>query len=537
MKKTRVRAEPKKKPKHPRRQEQEELALALAVLEEKAARAPLCHYRPHTKQLAFHDSAKRFRRRAVFAPNRWGKTVAGCHEALAHAYGYRYWEIPDLTVDPETQDLPRRDQVHPKYWIHRLDQVPLRIPNVGLVVSGLARERGIGQVIWPEFRKWLPPALFASGKIEVRSSQDGPKWCVLPNGSRIHFGSGSQSPDQFEAFHIDWAWVDEPINERIYNGIWRGLTDYYGPIWFTLTPLGAECLWMADWVRDAQCWTNPPTRQHDNPYLSEAARKEFAKDGRFTKRERRARLFGEFEFLGGKVFEAFDPQVHAIQAFPIPAHWPQGLTVDPHHRRPAFCLWWALDPHSEPNWIYHFFREWPLGDFFEQQDGALTPPEYAALFRGIEAARPVDYRICDPRFGKSEVVYHGKSESSWAEMMHDCGLDFDTDIEEIGRIETGHVKIQRMLHWDRNFPLSPTNTPRIFVHDTCPNLLTAFERYAFEDIRDPDKGYTEKVSERYKDPIDAVRYTVLWQVPYTGVQVKNLGMFSDDDLEQENSAY
>ena len=519
------------------REEKEKLLRALQELERRKRAAPLLFYKPHPKQNEFHEAGKTHRRRIVLSGNRWGKSHAGSREALAHVYGYRYWEVPGISLTPDG-DLPSRSNIPTEYWIFRHDKVPIRVPNHGMVVTGLSTLRGIGQVIWPKIKEAVPQALLRSREIKPYMQSSGvPERIEFPNGSVIHTGSKQQDRSQFEGFDIDWAWVDEPVPRWLYNGLWRGLSDNCGPIWFTMTPLGSDSLWMIDWLKDPEVWSYSGP-QRDNTYLSSRTFDDFESDGKFSKRERAARLYGEFEFLGDRVFENLDPDVHFIEPFPIPPHWLRGQTVDPHHKKAAFVLWWACDPETEPEWVYHFYREWPTEDYFNMEGGAMSCTDYAALFRSIEVAHPAQVSICDPRFGKAEWAHLGAGVATvWVSEMGAAGLHYDANVHGVGRLEIGHTKITELLRYDKNFPVGPTNTPRIFVHRSCKNLMKAFQYYGYLQQKESERGVVEKVSEEYKDPIDCVRYTVLYRIPMMNVSGWVGEQFSDDELRRENEGY
>ena len=89
-----------------------------------------------------------------------------------------------------------------------------------------------------------------------------------------------------------------------------------------------------------------------------------------------------------------------------------------------------------------------------------------------------------------------------------------------------------MLRFNQNFPISPTNTPRIVIHDCCTNLIDACENYGILPQRDPTKGEPEKRSEEYKDFIDAMRYGVLYPPPPFGTGA--LDLYTDEDWRREN---
>jgi len=504
---------------------------AISELERRHRAAPLLYYQPHGKQRTFHDMARCVRRRLFLGGNRSGKTTGGRHEAVAHAYGYRYWEVPDLKLGPDG-DLPPRDQIPTVHWIRRHDGIPVRVPNVGAVISGLPRQKGIGQNIWPALESMLPERTRSRLRV-IRSAGGVPEFCDLPNGSRIIFLSEEMDDMVFEGWSADWAWVDEPIRQSIYSALWARLFDYQGSIWFTLTPLAAKCAWMYQsmYLERPKDVGVVEVSMADNPVNTAAMIADFEKNGEYSDQEKRARLYGTFEFLGNRVLSRFDPQVHICKAFLPPQTWIHGLAVDPHHKRPAFMLWFAYNPHSK---TYHFYREWPTENFFKMKEGGLTPVEYATLIRNAEGAIKVHARICDPRFGKAEHQRHGFHETSWVDLMRQQGLYFDANVPNVGTIDYGHQQIDALMRYDKNFPIGPTNHPRIYVHEGLANLQTALMNYAFIDAKDTKSPY-QTVSEEFKDPADCLRYAILYPLPPTDDQYAGLQRYSEDDLADANS--
>jgi hypothetical protein len=394
--------------------------------------------------------------------------------------------------------------------------------------------RGIGQNVWPKLWEALPEAYRTKKSVfkVMRGAQSVPEWCQFPNGSKIIFGSEEQDDAAFEGFVADWWWCDEPVRQAIYSAMQARLIANMGSQWFTLTPLGARSAWMIPF------YLEPPDNtfvldvdQSDNPAMTEDKRKAFRESLRCPEREMAARLHGTFEVLGDRVFEEYDPSVHVIDEFMPPRDWVHGLTVDPHHKRPAYMVWWAYDANSR---TYYFYREWPTDDFFAARSGGLQPQEYAALIRNIEGRTKVHCRVCDPRFGKAQHQRHGFSETSWVRLMAEFGLIFDARVPNTGSIEYGHQVMESALHYNKDFELGPTNAPRLYITRNCRNLDRAMRNYGFLDVKDPIKGLFRKVSEEFKDPIDAVRYTLLYGIPPTVDQMKSMQHVTEDMLNDFN---
>lgn len=507
----------------------------LALLEETERRrreAPLLFYRPASpKHERLHDSPHR--RKVMNGGNKCGKTYWTVAHALAHAVGYFFWKVPGLRLDPTTGFLPPRETVDPKYWVLNGVGAPLKMPNTGVLVTGLQRQQGIGEIIWPVFEELLPPSTRSHPDFQVTKVQGVPIKVRLPGcGSTISFLSAEQDEISFEGTLLQWAGIDEPVKPFVYNGLWRGLAIDSGPVWFTLTPLTARCTWIYNSIvkpRHADV-LSITVHQEDNPYFSAEARRSFASNTSWTEAEKKARLYGEWEALGSKIIHNWRSDVHVVPARPLPRDWLHGMCVDPHHVRPAAVAWFKISPWG----VYHFYREWPNEEFVNLTSGGKTPTEYANLFRAIEGAEPARFRIADPRFGKAEGQYHGHMMTTWAEQMADAGMPFDTRVPGIGRVEIGEQKIIEMLRYNPSCPIGPTNTPKILVHDCCPNIIAAMENYGIVAERDPTKGHPEKPSQEFKDFIDVVRYAVLYGLPTTELSDIESPNYLDDALSQEN---
>lgn len=118
--------------------------------------------------------------------------------------------------------------------------------------------------------------------------------------------------------------------------------------------------------------------------------------------------------------------------------------------------------------------------------------------------------------------------------MAEYGLYFDAEIPNTGKIDYGITVVQDLLRFDRNFPVGPTNRPRLLVHDCCPNVINGLMNFGFIDVRDPVKGLYRKVSEEYKDACDVVRYTALYNMPLTDAEVLKVQRVKEKELGDWN---
>lgn len=463
---------------------------------------------PTSKQRLFLESEARIV--ILLGGNQIGKTTVGWANALAHTYGYRFWEVDDLALhfNGRTHDLPSRDRVPAKYWVRNAKGDPLRVPNCGFIVTGLAARRGIGDVLYEKFQELWPK----TAKIDKYYMMGGvPSSFTFPNGSKIVFGSGEQTELNTEGITLNWAWIDEPVPQRIYSGLWRGLLRNFGRIFFTLTPLGARAAWIHnDLISKRSSETSVETIQAgmaDNPYLDPDAIREFEKDPSFSESERQARVFGKFEHLSSRVWPCFhDGAPYVIEPFAIPRDWPRLLVVDPHSARPWAMAWAAISPSG----VLYFYREHPEEEYTKLTTSVMTIQDYALLIRRLEGKEDVKWRVIDPNYGIQRRLHLGFIQRSIQEEIGEYGLAFDERVDD--SLERGLAVVGDMLKYDESRDLSPDNMPKILIFNTCRNLIAALNNFAYVDSKSPDRR-SERMSEEFKDFADVVRYAAVYERP------------------------
>jgi hypothetical protein len=505
-------------------------------LERRKTRCPLGHFKPHGGQAATWEDFKAHECRIVIinAGNRWGKSEWNAATILCYLYGYWIHEVPHLELTAEG-DYPPRSSIPPQYWIRRPDGVPIRNPSTVLLVTGLPLAKGIAQIIFPKLETLLPPAVKTHRDYRVaRGALSVPMHMKLPNGSVVFFGSVEQAPMSFEGTNYDAVGFDEPPSRPVYQAVWRGCTDFYAKIWFSMTPLGPNAQWIYTELIQDENRDDIRCRQgsiHDNPYIPDAAKQEFLEGGSFNEEERRAREFGEWSFISSVAFPQWTPNVHIVPTRPIDEGKIRIHGCDPHHRRPYAMMWTAWGPDGD----CEVYNESPLGvEHHRMRSGPQTIEEYAASIRVLEGRLPADYRVLDPRFGKAEFAMKGSPQTSVQDDFARLGLYFDFPREGISREETGILVIREMLQWDKTYPISPTNQPRLYVQEHCINTIAALARSQFKSNADPDV-LPEALREAYKDFRDTLRYIVLADKPverFSGTQAH--GYLSEADLLEAN---
>jgi hypothetical protein len=512
------------------RSEQEQLYHQLAEQERRRHENPLRYLKPHPKQRQFLDDPAR--RRFFVGGNRSGKTTCGWMEAIAHAYGYKFWEVDNLELIGDGRgghDLPPRENIPIKHWIRNARGQVLDVPNTGFILTGLSARRGLGETIYAKFLEIWPE----SCKVHPYFMMGGvPASIQFTNGSRALCGSGEQQELSTEGVEISWAWVDEPIPQRIYGGLWRGLLRHGGRIWFTFTPMGAKAAWIthnfiiphkAGLIKDVSVLT---IFMSENPHLDPKNIEDFKNDPTFTEAERQARLYGKPEHLTSRVWSSFvHGKPYVVSPREPPGDWDRIMVVDPHTARPWAIIWAALDPLGN----YVIYREWPEEDYSKLKSSEMTYREYAALIRHLEGKERIKWRVIDPNYGIQRRRNMGFVERSIKEEMGDYGIVFDERVDD--NLERGIGAVADLLYVDPKRALSPDNCPGIIVEDHCLNTINSLLNFAYIESHNPLRK-SEKVSEEWKDFADCVRYMAVYDRPDLGSSYSYLpggSFYSEED--------
>jgi len=442
--------------------EDEQLNL-LAILEQEVAYLKsqrLSLYEPHEKQDRFHKSTALIR--AIFGGNRSGKTTAGGMEFLFHM----------------TKQYPA--------WYP--EENKLYGPIKGRIIAK-DLQKGVGEVIIPFLDEWLDPSLIEK---KVKNPIGIPTKFIFKDGSQFDILTHEMSTEQFEGWRGHMAWFDEPPPRDKYIATLRGLVDYRGRAWLTLTPLTQP--WIYDEIYTVGTVGDSDTfivvaDITDNPYLNSQAIEEFA--ARLTEEEREARLHGRFLHLTGLVYKEFSPDIHiaSSSSFRMEPHWTKYFAIDPHERTPTACLWLAVDPSEN---IYVYDELW-LGD--------MTIEQIALAILAQEGGTAPQIRLIDPHNDKDNVAAGGFNIRK--ELMKYGVFCQRANSDPF----LGKSRIREALR-PQYSPVHQRMTSLFKVSRDCPQTIYEFQHYIYDEHRRNKEEYDpkEKVKKKNDHFMDCLRY-------------------------------
>lgn len=416
----------------------------------------LLTFDPMAKQLLFHQSTASCR--AIFGGNRSGKTTSGGMEFLYHmTRQYPEWY-------PESQR-----------WHGAIK---------GRII---ARDymKGVGEIITPFLDIWLDSSLIAR---RVKNHMGIPVKYFLKNGSVFDILTHEQDVEQFEGWMGHIAWFDEPPPRDKYIATLRGLVDFSGRHWLTLTPLTQP--WIYDDIytkADGKSIFVVTMDIRENTHLAEEDIRQFEKT--LTEEEKEARIHGKFLHLTGLVYKDFDPDMHVIDPPDVKKDWTRYFAIDPHDRKATACLWLAVDP---------------KGNMYVYDELSLKDMDLAMMAEAIHAQEGElipQIRLIDPHMDKDNAIAGGFNVRKEL-MKHGIFTERANSDPVLGK-----ARIRQALkpQWSA---LLKRNVPTLFVSRYCRNTIYEFQHYIWDDYRrnKDEHDPKEQVKKKNDDMMDALRY-------------------------------
>lgn len=399
--------------------------------------------------------------------------------------------------------------------------------------------REIQESIKESSHRLLKEQIEALGLSHIYDVQERVIRCTV-TGSEFIFEGLFRNVNRIKSLEgVTICWVEEA--EKVSEDSWQLLTPTIrapgSEIWVTFNPQFEDDATYKRFVAD------PPddavvveVNYYDNPWFPDVLRKEMEQDKRRDPVLYAQKWLGKPKGAGRRVWGAFDRSVHVRD---IPASDLAGATcymaMDPHSKYYPFCVWVAVIPkNSRKRWpedyVKHVYAEWPtyegLGGYYHEMRKTLFYPgsiaDMARDIKNVDAkGGAVRSRFIDSRFAK------GAGGANWS-------TSTDGVVEQFAKPQNGGLRfkmpregvidVQRnVIHSDMLFnreqDISDLNSPSFSVSPSCKNLIASLTNHRLEDN-------SEKESEKYKDPSDALRICYAGiSVPVSEISSANLPVF------------
>ena len=391
-------------------------------------------------------------------------------------------------------------------FFHKISEIR-KARRLHVRIVGGSNEMQEGGSVFEEIKRWIPKATF-------KNKEGGFYKTVKIGEVDCEFKTFDQETIKQSGSNEDVILFNEPPPEQVYKENMARLRGS-GYAFMFLTPLNmaAYLLKVIDTQSEEElsyayvskwdaCKDIPGTRGHKS-------RIEIERDISYITDpdEMEARVYGKFQHLAGSVFKCFDERVHIIEPFKIDSTFNVYHICDPHLVKPPFCFWIAVDPigrcyvvaeYPTDPWdtirgtkltIGHHGREW---DIIEQGKNGNFP-----YFR----TKP-NFWIGDPN------IFKTKQPRSCTTLQREFQADtkrlFDINVSD--DVSVGFDKIKEAIFFNRDMPLSSTNSPRLYIFKTCQNARRAMRDFGIKQNRDGSSNADDSLDKTWECPIACLRY-------------------------------
>lgn len=416
------------------------------------------------------------------AGNRTGKTTVGAVDTILQLQGY-----------------------HP---------FSKRRPPVKGWVVGLDYEAGIGGVIWPAMKPWVDRSRTKIDWLK-KSGIEIPKALIFDNGSELHFRSAESRREKMQgASKLAFVWLDEEVEQSLFEEVRARLNDLGGTIAVTLTPVSRK-LWIRDLEREE--FKGRHLTKVVRASMTDAASAGLLDQDRveqflssLPERQRKIRELGDFGSVEGLVWPEFSRETHGlapdpeqralvdahgriVYPWPLPSTWPRFASIDFGYSHPTAVVLICLDPNTERMIVERVYygkgitaNRW--GTFLAQE----LPPLDSPMVADHDAFQRAELRACgvDTTAARKDVV---------------------PGIEAVDRAlyqqVSGYPRLMFVLHDERKLPapICPLTNTRSDAH----LLAWEMEGYRYPERRDKDNADRKDAPVKKDDHgCDSLRYLV-----------------------------
>jgi hypothetical protein len=238
-----------------------------------------------------------------------------------------------------------------------------------------------------------------------------------------------------------------------------------------------------------------PARITDNPHLA-GSEYERTLEG-LSKDLKKALRDGRWDIYAGAMFSTFNPQVHVVDPFHIPAHWRRWRGADDGFAAPACVLWMTRDPDTRQVIVYQ-----------ELYKAGMSPGVFAEKVKDLDGAQPVIDRederdeiralSLDGILDSAAFASNGQSEVSRGDAMNRMGCRWKPAMKGPGsrvlRVKATHALLEPMKH-------DPKKRPGLVIFRNCKNLIRTLPALP------KDQTNAEDIDTDAEDhPFDALTY-------------------------------
>lgn len=436
--------------------------LNLKMLKYDTDRAGCLSFVPNYKQRIF--IASRARQKILFGGTRAGKSDAMICDVALQVMGIKGLIYPGFSTDGEGVDA----------WCSALDTSKWR------------------DTLIPKLRYFL-------GSF-IRKFNSSTGTFETTNGRTITLRTNESGFEKFQSATAPLIAFDEYPPEDIYKECVMRTAERQGTVMVAATPTRGTG-WLSERKYDE--WfegTNGELREHkgmifislhteDNKNIPATVVEDIKREYRDPE-EQEARLHGKHFVPGGLVFRNFDYSRHVIKPFEIPPHFILLRGMDWGVRSPSTCIWVAFDPDEK---IFYVYRE-----FYKKEMGV---PRICVEVNSMSGPEEYQHTVLDPSCWNRKGQ---DAEGAWLDTAQEYIQNGINVTKANNAWSQGVERMIRLLAW-------APDKPRLYIFDTCPNLIKEMSKYPWPTHRSDGSGQKlpEKASNHPDHALDGLRYAIM----------------------------
>jgi phage terminase large subunit-like protein len=243
-----------------------------------------------------------------------------------------------------------------------------------------------------------------------------------------------------------------------------------------------------------------------------------------------AREFGEYISLAGAVFPIFSDHVHVVDPMVIQPNWNIYKILDPHDKKPPFCVYIAVTPLNQ----CYVFAEYPVENWEVIKTTYLTIKNFVMEFERIQGGQHEQFNYVRERLRIFECL---GDPNKFSDRQPGTGKTMKEEYEWAGNesiftkinddIKFGHEAIKNLILYDPERKVDSMNHPQLRIFRSCKNVIRAFKNYEWAEKQGVSEGLSDKIDHKWACPMSCIRY---FAVHFNGYQQMSKDRYDEDML-------
>ncbi len=315
---------------------------------------------------------------------------------------------------------------------------------------------------------------------------------------------GLEEPDKHRSLNLNAAYIDEAsqVSEEAFTLLQSRLRGkHYRKILCTTNPNGHSWLYRY-WIKK-DFGNDNAKRQFfsvhapsvENVHLPEGYVQNMLDS--WSEERIKREVMGSWDAFQGQVYTEFERSKHVVKPFKIPDEWTKFIGLDHGYRNPACAVWCAMDYDSNIYAYREFYHnEWIIEEIVR---GRKDSGENGLI--QLNQGEKFDAIYIDP----STRADRGK-ESDYTTYLESIPKDWSL-VPANNEVAPGIDRIKQLLKPDQR-----SGKPRMFIFDTCVNLVEQMAQYRYEELtpgQELNKNIKESPVKKDDHAVDALRYAIM----------------------------